>query len=146
MDVVQLPTRCTILCASCRPLACPSPSTISADMTTSTTQNDLPTAVQELSAAASAVHNAQQVSPDRHLSVPVAEIRLVTPQAMQNNKDKWGEVSKIIRQIDTCVNNTAKAVYHRGEGVPQPVVVVAALGATGECVFHVAPIIATDLF
>ena len=108
-------------------------------MATDTTQSDIPKAVQELSAAASAVHDAQQVSPGHRSSVRTAD-RLVTPQAMQNNKAKWGEVSKIVRQIDTCVGNTAKAAYHRGEGVGLPVVVVAALGATGECVFHMVPV------
>lgn len=71
--------------------------------------------------------------------------RLVTTQAMQNNKAKWGEVSKVVRQIDTCVDNTAKSAYHRGEGVGQPVVVVATLGATREYVFHVITIDVADL-
>jgi len=113
-------------------------------MATDTTRSNIPKAVQELSAAASAVHNAQQVS-HGHRSIVRTADRLVTPQAMQNNKDKWGEVSKIVRQIDTCVGNTAKAAYRCGEGVGQPVVVVAALGATGECVFYPVSIAAADM-
>ena len=113
-------------------------------MATDTTQSDIPKAVQELSTAASAVHDAQQVSPGHCSSVRTAD-RLVTPQAMQNNKAKWGEVSKIVRQIDTCVDNTAKAAYHRGEGVGLPVVVVAALGATGECVYHIMTLAVADV-
>jgi len=113
-------------------------------MSTSTTQKDVPKSVQELSSAAHAVYDAQQVDPGRRLSVRIADM-LITTQAMQNNKDKWGKVTKVVREIDTCVSNTAKTAYHRGEGVGQPVVVVAALGATGECVCRIMPFTAADL-
>ena len=51
---------------------------------------------------------------------------------MQNNKDEWRKIAKIVREIDTCVDNTARAAHHRGERAALPVVVVAALGATRE--------------
>ena len=106
----------------------------------------MPKAVQELSTAASAVHNAQQVNPAHgsRSNVRVTD-RSITAQAMQNNKDKWAKVARVVREIDTCVSNTAKTAYHRGEGVDQPAVVVAALGATGECVCRVMPFDAADL-
>ena len=98
-------------------------------MATSTIQDNIPKAVQELSAAASAVHDAQQVNLRNCSSVLTAE-RIVTTQTIPNNTRKWGEVSKIVRQIDTCVSNTAKAAYHRGERADLPLVSIAALDAT----------------
>jgi len=64
---------------------------------------------------------------------------------MQNNKDKWAKVARVVREIDTCVSNTTKTAYHRGEGPGQPVVVVAALGATGECVYHIRSFAVADV-
>jgi len=100
-------------------------------MASTTTQSDVPTSVQELSAAASALYSAQNVCPDHRLGVWTAD-RLITRQAMQNNKDEWRKIAKIVREIDTCVDNTARAAHHRGERAALPVVVVAALGATRE--------------
>jgi len=114
-------------------------------MATSTTQNDTPKSVQELSASAHAVYDAQQVNPAHgsRSNVRVTD-RSITAQAMQNNKDKWAKVARVVREIDTCVSNTAKTAYHRGERVGQPVVVVAALGATGECVCHLVELAEAD--
>jgi len=58
----------------------------------------------------------------------------ITLQKMKNNKEAWRKVTRTVQEIDTCVDNTARAAYHRGEGADLPVVVGAALGATKECV------------
>ena len=96
----------------------------------------IPKAAQELSVAASAVHTAAQVSSDLCVHAYAAD-PLIIPQAMVNNKEAWRKVSKIVRQIDTCVETSARTAHHRGERADLPVVVTAALGATRECVLSI---------
>ena len=57
----------------------------------------------------------------------------ITLQAMSNNKESWRKVLMTANEIQTCVDNTARALHHRGEQTDLPVVVIAALGTSGEC-------------
>jgi len=57
---------------------------------------------------------------------------------MKNNKEAWRKVTRAVWEIDTCVDNTARAAYHSGKGVDLPIVVGAALGATKEYVFLIS--------
>ena len=55
---------------------------------------------------------------------------------MINNKESWRKVVMTANEIQTCVDNTARTLHHRGEQTDLPVVVIAALGTSGECVIR----------